>query len=303
MIDWFNILLIRWWRGLLRPWTNHKCEQHIVALRDGELIPEGKPGADQGRNWALRVPKDMILSSPVSQSSLKKSNNESSVAELIADALPFSASELHYVIKENTLLAVLKKDLIDVRALSNEQGRPIEKLLLSDGQTSGMLNLQAETLSRKPLMVLPMAGGILITFLFLVFHYQKNTINNQQRLIAKEIATIKNVFSETKLEHRGPEPGVSNLNVYRALKAIESNLPNDAEIGQLNVVNSNGNVTIVIDAQARSAAEVLAQLDQDRRLNNTEFISAISTSGSDSKERFRIRTEFSFVAEQAGAAK
>jgi uncharacterized protein VirK/YbjX len=140
------------------------------------------------------------------------------------------------------------------------------------------------------LALLLLAIGLLTSFAYL-----SHSESQKSKALAEQLSQLRQQVSDEQVNGVATEsikPLIETRDAEQiivTLTSIAESLPEAAMVDQL-ILSGN---ELVIDASAVSATQVQANLDSSGAFEASEFITTISRSASDDRERFRLKASIS----------
>lgn len=288
--------------------------------QSGQLLDGARlSGLADNSEVCLLVPSELTMSRALNQQ--HKGLSPANIAEQI---LPFSAAELIYVLdddEQKVHVAVAAEMHVAHQALLAhgvklsglaflaEDNSGQERLCVTQelssflvDQASNEHNDQAEN-KLKPIQIraffLALTPLIICLIVSAVSSYwlseQKQELSrlnaayselvgDQTRNQAQLFLPIEDLSSRLSLRQA---EGLSAERLREDLRSMARNISESAELSQLIISPAE----IILDASAKSASELQAQLDESKVFESTEFVSSISQSKDGESERFRLKLQ------------
>jgi hypothetical protein len=296
---------LAWWKqGLLNPLPRAKVSRVVLLVVDHVLCDSsGKKLSQQSIDQLQGESKLYLLaaSKKVMSKGISEAQRGLPLWLVAEEILPFNASEL-FIAKSDDgdhIHFVVRSDLDLQLRIFEASGLGCSGVAFDIPGRRQFVALDSQALrgtARVP--KLRLAGLILVTVGIVagagVMSYaagqKQEALDYQLTQLKQQVSILQGDGSQThsiadKIKTRDAKQVVS------ALKAIAESLPEEAIIDQL-ILSDND---LVIDASALSATQVQANLDSSQAFQASEFITTISRSTTEDRERFRLKLSINEV--------
>jgi hypothetical protein len=293
-----------WWKqGLLNPFPKTQVTREVLSVVDNALCDsEGNKLSQENidqlqtrSNLYLFVAKQKVMSRGISDA--QKGLPLARVAE---EVLPFNASELFIAQSDDEHIHfVIRSELDDQLRIFEASGLSCTGVAFDFLEDRLFVELDNQTLvGNAPiprflmLAVLVLLIGIVASALFIsdaenqkekTLEYQLTKLRQQASVMHRDARQTSSI--DALLTTRDAKQ------VFAALRSIAELLPEKAIVDQL-ILSEND---LLIDASAVSATQVQANLDSSKAFAASEFITTISRSSKEDRERFRLKLSISEV--------
>ncbi len=294
---------LSWWKqGLTYPFAglfNRAASKPVIlSIVDGQLadhtgatLSSTQISSMKGQRVYLLAPNERVMSKRVSDAA-----KGLSLTQTVEQILPFNADELVLASdpKNDTVHAILVADISDQRSEIEATGMNVIGLAFAAGNKhlyseqfkspntgSNLSNNSARLgwLAALLAISLPIAVMLLLSHTETEKHakLEDELAQFALRSLSNDSDSIKMPAEELTIR--------SSLHVKSSLQSLASALTESTRLDQLILSTDE----LVLDASARSATKVHANLDKTDAFGSSEFVSTISRSTDNTVERFRIK--------------
>lgn len=331
-----------WWlAGLSRPWAairaNRAAKQTVLSYNaDGEFYELSGQLLNRARLTGLANKTEICLLVPRELTMSRALNNQQkgiSLATIAEQLLPFSATELVYVLDEDAQmvhvavaeemrgaqqallshgvnlcgLAFFAEDksgqehLCVTRELGSLLGDEISNERMGHAaDKSKAIQARAFALALTPLILCLVASALISYWL----SEQRQELSRLEKAYTELLGdeSSKKAHSFLDIEELSSRLSLRRAEALSAqtlrwdLTSMARNIGESTEVSQLIISPSE----IILDASAESGSELQAQLEESKLFASTEFISSISQSNNGESERFRLKLRRKSVNGQGG---
>ena len=295
---------LEWWQqGLTKPLPIARAEPVVLQI-DGDNLCDlsGQKLSDkqlknlrESEGVYLLAPQHKVISKRIS------SSQKGLLLQLIAEqVMPFDASELVLACdgaKQN-IHAIVKADMahqfrvtaasgLDVIGVAFTDGTDV--LLSSDFNAGNVGNIDLSPSKRRALLVWLSIIVITLSAPLAGFAYMSHCEILRADTLRDELGHLQAELEVSQARSISalptPTKGRDAANVTASLKSLTNALSEQARVVYL-ILSAD---QLVIDANAKSATQIQANVDASGAFVASEFVTTISRSASDDTERFRLR--------------
>ena len=311
------LTFLAWWkRGLLSPLPKVEAIRVAVTLIDDVVC--GATGQALSQSDIEQRVKDAdvyLLLSPESVMSRGISDEQKGLplSDIAEEVLPFDASELIITSalaqadKQEQLHCVLRSELFDPLSVCKAGGIICCGVAFDLPEQRLFARLDDQPLAHAPRVSKHWGLAIVLLVLGLLVSsaYVSHSASQQNQALSMQLSQLKQrleggqntgaqvssaQFKQAAINSIKQNIGTRDAEqIMAALRSIAESLPEDVVVDQL-ILSGN---ELVIDASALSATQVQANLDASGAFEASEFISSISRSASNERERFRLKASIS----------
>jgi hypothetical protein len=269
------------------------CDSAGQALSQGDIEQ-----IDKDADLYLLIAPEKVMSRRIADA--QQGLPLSAIAE---EVLPFDASELIVTSAvaqgqdQDQLHCIVRSELVDPLSLCKASGLVCCGVAFDESEQRLFARLDDQPLVSEPkipkyplLALMLLAVGLLTSSAYL-----SHSESQKSKALAEQVSQLRQQVSNEQVNGvatKSLKPLIEMRDaeqIIASLTSIAESLPEAAIVDQL-ILSGN---ELVLDASAVSATQVQANLDSSGAFEASEFITTISRSGSDERERFRLKANIS----------
>jgi hypothetical protein len=296
-----------WWKqGLLSPLPRAEAPRVVLTVVDNVVCDSVGQALSQSDIDQLGKDADLYLfvaAEKVMSRHIADAQKGLPLSDIAEEVLPFDASELIVALDvaqgddQDQLHCIVRSELVDPLSVCKTSGLVCCGVAFDVSEQRLFARLDDQPLVRAPkipkywlLALLLLAIGLFASSMYL-----SHSESQKSKALTEQLSQLREQVSGGKVNGEATK-SIKQLietrdaeQVIAALTAIAESLPEAAIVDQL-ILSGN---ELVIDANAVSATLVQANLDSSGAFEASEFITTISRSASDDRERFRLKANIS----------
>ncbi len=296
-----------WWKqGLLSPLPKAEVVRVVLTVVDNVVCDSAGQTLNQGEIDQLGKSADLYLfvaPEKVMSRRIFDAQKGLSLSAIAEEVLPFDASELIVALDvaqgddQDQLHCIVRSELVEPLSICKVSGLVCSGVAfdVSEQRLFARLDDQPLVSEAKIPKYSLLALLLLVIGLLISTAYLSRSESQKSKALASQLSQLREQV------HGAQADGVTTKSIKQlietrdaeqiiaTLTAIAESLPEAAIVDQL-ILSDN---ELVIDANAVSATQVQANLDSSGAFEASEFISTISRSASDDRERFRLKASIS----------
>lgn len=311
------LAFLAWWkRGLLSPLPKVEAIRVAVTLIDDVVCDTAGQALSQSDIEQLVKDADaylMLSPENVMSRGISDAQKGLPLSDIAEEVLPFDASELiitsalSQADKQEQLHCVVRSELFDPLSVCKASGVICCGVAFDLPEQRLFARLDDQPLARAPRISKYWGVALVLLVLGLLASsaYLSQSASQQNKALREQLSQLGQRLeggqgagaqvSSAQLKQAAINSIKQNVDtrdaeqIIAALRSIAESLPEAAVVDQL-IISGN---ELVIDASALSATQVQANLDASGAFEASEFISSISRSASNERERFRLKANIS----------
>jgi hypothetical protein len=300
-----------WWKqGLLSPLPKAEVIRVVLTVVDNVVCDSAGQALNQGEIDQLGKSADLYLfvaPEKVMSRRIFDAQKGLLLSAIAEEVLPFDASELIIALDvaqgddqgddQDQLHCIVRSELVDPLSVCKATGLVCSGVAFDVSDQRQFARLDDQPLVSEPKIpkyCLP-ALLLLVIGLFSSSAYLSHSESQKSKAITGQLSQLREQVSGEQVNGavtKSIKPLIETRDVEQiitTLTSIAESLPEAAIVDQLILTGNE----LVIDANAVSATQVQANLDSSGAFETTEFITTISRSASDDRERFRLKASLS----------
>jgi len=311
------LAFLAWWKqGLLSPLPKVEAIRVVVTLVDHVVCDSaGQALSQRDIEQLVKDTDPYLLLSPesVMSSGISAAQKGLPLPDIAEEVLPFDASELiitsavSQADKQEQIHCIVRSELFEPLSVCKASGVICCGVAFDLPEQRLFARLDNQPLARDARIskYWGLALLVLVIGLLACSAYLSYSSSQQNKALSKQISQLSEHVdggqngraqnSRAQINEAATNSIKQNIDtrdaeqIIAALTSIAESLPEAATVDQL-ILSGN---ELVIDASALSATQVQANLDSSGAFEASEFISTISRSASDKRERFRLKASIS----------
>lgn len=296
-----------WWKqGLLSPLPKADVIRVVLTVVDGVVCDSAGQALNQGEIDQLGKSADLYLFVAPEKVMSRRIFDEQKGLPLSAiaeEVLPFNASELIVALDvaqgddQDQLHCIVRSELVEPLSICKVSGLVCSGVAfdVSEQRLFARLDDQPLVSEAKIPKYSLLALLLLVIGLLISSAYLSHSESQKSKALTGQLSQLREQVSGEQVNGAVTKSIKQAIQTREAeqiittLTAIAESLPEAAIVDQL-ILSGN---ELVIDANAVSATQVQANLDSSGAFEASEFITTISRSANDDRERFRLKASLS----------
>lgn len=296
-----------WWKqGLLSPLPKADVIRVVLTVVDGVVCDSAGQALNQGEIDQLGKSADLYLFVAPEKVMSRRIFDEQKGLPLSAiaeEVLPFNASELIVALDvaqgddQDQLHCIVRSELVEPLSICKVSGLVCSGVAfdVSEQRLFARLDDQPLVSEAKIPKYSLLALLLLVIGLLISSAYVSHSESQKSKALTGQLSQLREQVSGEQVNGAVTKSIKQAIQTREAeqiittLTAIAESLPEAAIVDQL-ILSGN---ELVIDANAVSATQVQANLDSSGAFEASEFITTISRSANDDRERFRLKASLS----------
>ncbi|MBL4672964.1 MAG: hypothetical protein JKX81_11950 [Arenicella sp.] len=296
-----------WWKqGLLSPLPKAEAIRVVLTVVDNVVCDSDGQALSQADIDQLGKDADLyLLAAPEKVMSKRIADAQKGLplSDIVEEVLPFDASELIVALvvaqgdEQDQLHCLVRSELVDPLSTCKAIGLVCSGVAFDVSEQRLFARLDDQLLVSEPKMPKYWLLALLLLIIALLSSsvYLSHSESQKNKALAGQLNQLREPVSGVQVNEAAAKSIKPLIRAREAeqiiavLTSITESLPEAAIIDQL-ILSGN---ELVIDASAVSATQVQANLDSSGAFEATEFITTISRSANDDRERFRLKARIS----------